>query len=106
MASTRARTFRHLPTDNDRYRELVGMTAASLDLLVAVMTCETVFGRSPTRKECAELMGLRSVLATELLGLGYIEISAKRRLNAPLIATRRAWREFGFAATNQQAKSA
>lgn len=107
MPSNRARTFEHLPTENNRYRELIGFTAASLKLLVAVMSCEASMGASPTRKACAAVIGVRSVVATELLGLGYLDISAKNSPGAPLVATRRAWREFGFAVEKQeQAKSA
>lgn len=91
------------PTHNNRYRELIGITPASLSLLVAVMSCYKMHGRAPTRIECARMLGVRSVAATELLGLGYLDISARGKPNAGLVATKRAWREFGFASEEERA---
>ncbi len=92
------------PARYERFREVFGLSPASFDLLICVMACYSAEGRYPTRKECGGI--IHTVHATELLGLGYLDISAKRKINAPLVATRRAWREFGWAASRQPEKAA
>lgn len=80
----------------ERFFEIFGMSPSSWELLCCVMACESTEWRHPTRKECSAIVGFK-VCSSELLRLGYLDISAKNKPKAKLIATRRAWREFGSA---------
>lgn len=80
-------------TETAKYRELVGITPAAFDLLVAVMAHERVYGVGCTRSQAAATVGVVHVNAQELLRSGWL--TADMQVFTPqqiLTATNRAWR--------------
>jgi hypothetical protein len=76
-----------------RCRVAYGITPQALDLLVALMAHERLYGRGLTRKEAAELLNVTDVNAGPLIRLGWLIGDTTPAPNQVLSVTQLGWRK-------------